>query len=65
MTDPAAEAARSAAVILTPDLGRNLPAEVEAPLAPGPATTGRTESRPASPVPEEVHYPVPGVGQCL
>ena len=33
MTDPAAEAARSATVILTPDLGRNLPAEVEAPLA--------------------------------
>jgi hypothetical protein len=33
MTDPAAEAARSAAVILAPDLGRNLPAEVEAALA--------------------------------
>lgn len=33
MTDHAAEAARSAAVILAPDLGRNLPAEVEAALA--------------------------------
>jgi hypothetical protein len=33
MTDPAAEAARSAAVILAPDLGRNLPVEVEAALA--------------------------------
>jgi hypothetical protein len=33
MTDPAADAARSAAVILAPDLGRNLPAEVEAALA--------------------------------
>jgi len=33
MTDHAAEAARSAAVILAPDLGRNLPVEVEAALA--------------------------------
>jgi len=33
MTDPAAEAARSAAVILAADLGRNLPAEVDAALA--------------------------------
>jgi nitrogen fixation-related uncharacterized protein len=33
MTDPAANAARSAAVILAPDLGPNLPAEVEAALA--------------------------------
>jgi hypothetical protein len=33
MTDPAAEAARSAAAILAPDLGSNLPAEVEAALA--------------------------------
>ena len=32
MTDPAA-AARSAAAILAPDLGPNLPAEVEAALA--------------------------------
>lgn len=33
MTDPAAEAARSAAAILASDLGPNLPAEVEAALA--------------------------------
>lgn len=33
MTDPAADAARSAAAILAPDLGANLPAEVEAALA--------------------------------
>ena len=33
MTDHAAEAARSAAVILAPDLGRNLSVEVEAALA--------------------------------
>jgi hypothetical protein len=33
MTDPAAEAARSAAAILAPDLGLSLPAEVEAALA--------------------------------
>jgi hypothetical protein len=33
MTDPVAGAARSAAVVLAPDLGRNLPAEVEAALA--------------------------------
>ena len=33
MTDPAADAARSAAAILAPDLGPNLPAEVEAALA--------------------------------
>jgi hypothetical protein len=33
MTDHAADAARSAAVILAPDLGRNLPAEVEIALA--------------------------------
>jgi hypothetical protein len=33
MTDPAADAARSAAVILAADLGPNLPAEVEAALA--------------------------------
>jgi hypothetical protein len=33
MTDPAADAARSAAAILAPDLGSNLPAEVEAVLA--------------------------------
>jgi hypothetical protein len=33
MTDPAADAARSAAVILAADLGPSLPAEVEAALA--------------------------------
>jgi hypothetical protein len=33
MTDPAADAARSAAAILAPDLGPRLPAEVEAALA--------------------------------
>jgi hypothetical protein len=33
MTDPAAQAARSAAVILAPDLGPSLPAQVEAALA--------------------------------
>ena len=33
MTDPAADAARSAAAILAPDLGPGLPAEVEAALA--------------------------------
>jgi hypothetical protein len=33
MSDPAADAARSAATILAPDLGLNLPAEVEAALA--------------------------------
>ena len=33
MIDPAAEAARTAAAILAPDLGPNLPAEVEAALA--------------------------------
>jgi hypothetical protein len=33
MTDPVPGAARSAAVILAPDLGRNLPVEVEAALA--------------------------------
>ncbi len=33
MTDHVAEAARSAAVILAPDLGGNLPVEVEAALA--------------------------------
>src|SRR5690348_6905661 len=33
MTDPAADAARSAAAILALDLGPNLPAEVEAALA--------------------------------
>ena len=33
MTDPAADAARSAAAILAPDLGPKLPAEVEAALA--------------------------------
>jgi hypothetical protein len=33
MTDPAADAARSAAVILAPDLGPSLPTEVEAALA--------------------------------
>jgi len=32
MTDPAADAARSAAAILAPDLGPTLPAEVEAAL---------------------------------
>src|SRR5215472_871264 len=41
MTDPAADAARSAAVILAPDLGPNLPAEVEAALA-----THGTQQRP-------------------
>ena len=61
MTDPAAEAARSAAVILAPGLGRNLPAEVEAPLAA--RAGGQSEIRPASPVPQEVHHPVPRVGQ--
>jgi hypothetical protein len=33
MNDPAADAARYAAAILAPDLGPNLPAEVEAALA--------------------------------
>jgi len=33
MTDPAAEAARSAAAILAPEFGPSLPAEVEAALA--------------------------------
>jgi hypothetical protein len=33
MTDPAVGATRSAAAILAPDLGPNLPAEVEAALA--------------------------------
>ena len=33
MTDTVADAARSAALILAPDLGRNLPVEVEAALA--------------------------------
>jgi hypothetical protein len=33
MTDPAADAARSAAAILAPELGPNLPAEVEGALA--------------------------------
>ena len=33
MTDPAAEAARTAAAILAPDLGPGLPAQVEAALA--------------------------------
>jgi hypothetical protein len=33
MTDPVADAARAAAAILAPDLGPNLPAEVEAALA--------------------------------
>jgi hypothetical protein len=33
VTDPVADAARSAAVILAPDLGPNLPAEVEIALA--------------------------------
>jgi hypothetical protein len=33
MTDPAADAARSAAIILTPELGSSLPAEVEVALA--------------------------------
>jgi hypothetical protein len=33
MTDPAADAARTAAAILAPDLGPSLPAEVEAALA--------------------------------
>ena len=33
MTDPAADAARTAAAILAPDLGPHLPAEVEAALA--------------------------------
>jgi hypothetical protein len=32
MTDPVGDAARSAAAILAPDLGPNLPAEVEAAL---------------------------------
>ena len=32
MTDPVADAARSAATVLTPDLGPGLPAEVEAAL---------------------------------
>jgi hypothetical protein len=36
MTDPAAAAARSAAAILAPDLGLNLPAEVEAVLVSAP-----------------------------
>ncbi len=39
MTDPAADAARSAAVILAPDLGPGLPAEVEAALYASATTT--------------------------
>ena len=45
MTDPAAEAARSAAAILATDLGPGLPAEVEAALA-----VRSTPSSAASPV---------------
>jgi hypothetical protein len=41
MANPAADAARSAAAILAPDLGPNLPAEVEAVLA-----ARRTQQRP-------------------
>jgi hypothetical protein len=40
MTDPAADAARSAAVILAPDLGPGLPAEVEAALYASATTRG-------------------------
>ena len=42
MTDPAADAARSAAAILAPDLGPNLPAEVEAALAARDTSSART-----------------------
>jgi hypothetical protein len=48
MTDPAADAARSAAAILVPDLGANLPAEVEAALA----------ARDAAQRPDRYHDPV-------
>jgi hypothetical protein len=41
MTDPAADAARSAAAILAPDLGPGLPAEVEAALHTGTAGAQR------------------------
>ena len=44
MTDPAAAAARTAAVILAPDFGPNLPAEVEAALH----TSGAREQRPGT-----------------
>lgn len=42
MTSPAADAARSAAAILAPDLGPNLPAEVEAVLASDEVKTAIT-----------------------
>jgi hypothetical protein len=46
MTDPAADAARSAAVILAPDLGPNLSAAVETALAARSTQTGTwTRSR--------------------
>ena len=48
MTDPAAEAARSAAAILAPDLGPNLPVEVEAALAA--RGTGQRSDRYLDPV---------------
>jgi hypothetical protein len=40
MTDPTADAARAAAAILAPNLGPNLPAEVEAALAAREAQQG-------------------------
>lgn len=48
MTDPAATAARAAAVILAPDLGPNLPNEVEAALAA--RDTGQSPDRYLDPV---------------
>ena len=48
MTDPAADAARSAAAILAPDLGPGLPAEVEAALAA--RDTGQRPDRYLDPV---------------
>jgi hypothetical protein len=48
MTDPVADAARSAAAILAPDLGPSLPAEVEAALAA--RSTGQRPDRYLDPV---------------
>ena len=48
MTDPVADAARSAAAILTADLGTSLPAEVEAALAA--RDTGQRPDRYLDPV---------------
>ena len=48
MTDPVEDAARSAAVILAPELGANLPAEVEA-AQPGWVTSAHTRKGPRRP----------------